>query len=419
MSSLEHWCSVAPVATVSTALFFAVAGWLLLFKRSWVAAKFAPPVPSTHVYFGVLDSYRGFAACLVVLAHMYFWCYPVFHLTKQTSPYLISYGGNKAVPLFVMLSGFLIIRSVRKIQTGNDLKEYTHRRFFRIVPLYLVTAVTAIAVGQMSDPSVSKILSELFMLRSLGYPTFTNPPAWSLYVEVCFYVFLPIFVVFTGRWVIPTSAIAFVVFTFADPSGSRELRLWKFFFAGILVSAACASLGRLNNRYFRREVIALTLVACGVRLLAYDFLDKDWFATDLKLIPKDTNQYSIGLALGFGLLMTGSLYSRLVAAIVGLWPLRVLGTISYSIYLVHPFYFLAAFPCLAFNRIGQLNPGFEPIGVAPWWYGFFVFFPGLLLWSGVSYLLFERPFQQIRPKAVDSPQQTTDYPVIPPYRSAA
>src|SRR5438105_12612367 len=104
MSNLEHWCRVAPAATISTALFVVAAAWLLLFRRKWAAAKFAPPVPSSNVYYGVLDSYRGFAACLVAFAHMVFWCYPVFYGSKDISPYLISYGGNKAVPVFVMLS---------------------------------------------------------------------------------------------------------------------------------------------------------------------------------------------------------------------------------------------------------------------------------------------------------------------------
>ena len=395
MSSFEYWCRLCPAATISTALFILIAGWSVLFRRKWVVEKFAAPPPTSHVYYGALDSYRGFAACLVAFAHMVFWCYPVFYGSKDVSPYLISYGGNKAVPIFVILSGFLIFRSVRKIDAIGSLRDYTRRRFLRIFPLYFATAIAVIAIGQMAPRSMSNVLSELFMLRSLSYPTFVNPPAWSLYVEVCFYIFLPVYVLATGRWVTLASLGAFVVLTLADAPGARELHLWKFFFVGILVSWASDRLSDVTNRYGQREVLALAIAAFGVYLLVYDFKGKDWFSTKIGIVPKDPKGYTLGLALGFGLLVVGSLSSRLISTIVAIWPLRFLGTISYSIYLVHPFYLLAAFPPLRFVGVGQPQEFLAPIGVAPAWYGFFVFFPGILLWSSITYLLIERPAQTL------------------------
>jgi peptidoglycan/LPS O-acetylase OafA/YrhL len=398
MSVFQTYCRLAPVATISTLLFVGAVLLALVNRRyrEWVTARLAPALPSTHAYSGALDSYRGIAASLVAIAHMVFWCYPVFWLSLHRLPYLISYGGNKAVPVFVMLSGFLIFRSVRKVASLQDLRDYARRRFLRIFPLYFVTALVGLAVGQVAL-SVPTVLAELFMLRSLSFPTFINPPAWSLYVEVCFYVALPLFVVATGRWVIWASVGAFFVLLLADPVGPRELHLWKFFCVGIVVSHLAELLAHLPKRRILREAVGFALVALGVALLYYDFHGHDWFG-DLGIVAKNSAGYTVGLACGFGLVMLGTLSSEVVSRAAGVWPLRVVGTISYSLFLIHPFYLLANFPQLVFAGVGQAQPFFEAYGMAPWWYGFFLFFPGLLLWSAVSYVVIERRFQMMRPR---------------------
>jgi peptidoglycan/LPS O-acetylase OafA/YrhL len=398
MSVFQTYCRLTPVATISTLLFFG-ALLLALFSRryhAWITPRLAPALPSTHAYSGALDSYRGIAAGLVAFAHMAFWCYPLFWASKDCFPYLISYGGNKAVPVFVMLSGFLIFRSVRKIGSIQDLQDYARRRFLRIFPLYFVVALIGLAVGQVAL-SVPTVVAELLMLRSLSFPTFINPPAWSLYVEVSFYVALPIFVIATGRWVLWASVGAFVALLFADPAGPRELHLWKFFFVGIVVSHLADVLAARPQRRLFREVVGVALFAAGAALLYYDFHGHDWFG-DLGIVAKNSAGYTVGLACGFGLVMIGTLGSQIVSRLAGIWPLRVVGTISYSLFLIHPFYLLANFPQLVFARVGAAQPFFEPYGVAPWWYGFFLFFPGLLLWSAVSYIAIERPFQMMRPQ---------------------
>src|SRR3954470_3936676 len=109
MAALEHWCKVCPVATASTVAFYASVVLLLYGPyRRWIGNLFAAPVPSSRAYSGALDAYRGLAASMVAFAHFVFWCYPVFWASKDVYPYLISYGGNKAVAVFVMLSGFLV-----------------------------------------------------------------------------------------------------------------------------------------------------------------------------------------------------------------------------------------------------------------------------------------------------------------------
>jgi peptidoglycan/LPS O-acetylase OafA/YrhL len=405
MSQFLTYCRMTPVATASTLLFCGTGLLALVSRRfrQWVTARLAPPLPSTHAYSGALDSYRGIAAALVALAHMAFWCHPVFRASLMCFPYLISYGGNKAVPVFVMLSGFLIYRSVRKIASLQDLQDYARRRFLRIFPMYLVCALVGLAIGQvvLSTPTV---LSELFMLRSLYFPTFVNPVTWSLYVEVCFYVALPVFVVATGRWTLAASVGAIFVLLFADPVGARELMLWKYFFVGIVVSHASDGLAHWMRWRLLREAVGIALFAAGAVLLYLDFHEHDWFG-NLAITARNPMPYTIGLACGFALVMLGTLSSRAVSGVAGVWPLRVVGTISYSLFLIHPFYFLANFPRMIFARVALPQAAFKSFPMAPWWYGFFLFFPGLLLWSAVSYIVFERPFQMMRPQRARSREE--------------
>lgn len=423
MTTFEAWCRVCPVATASTALVYAAVLAVLVMPalRRRAGALFAPPVPSTRGYSGALDGYRGMAAAMVAFAHFVYWCYPVFWASKDVSPYLISYGGNKAVAVFVMLSGFLIYRSVRRIETAADLREYARRRFLRIYPLYLAAVVAVFAVGQL-PAKPRTVLPEVFMLRALDFPTFGNPVAWSLYVEVCFYVFLPVFVIACGRWVAWTSAGMFVALAVSDPVGPREMYLWKFFFLGILASHLADGLGGLLARRWAREVVGVGLAAGGLWLLYYDLggKDADWVSR-LTNIPHNQAENTIGLGLGFGLVVVGTMLSAGVSRVAGVAPLRFLGTISYSVFLIHPFYILANFPELVFGKVGGQQPCFAAVGTAPWWYGFFVFGPGLLLWASASYLVFERPFLMLRPGArpAAAPPLAVHAPEPVPHRAAA
>ena len=415
-AALEHWCRQFPVATVSTVAFYASV-LLLVYGpyRRWVGNLFAPPTPSSRAYSGALDGYRGLAAWMVAFGHCIWWCYPVFWSAREISPYLLSNGGNKAVPIFVLLSGFLIYRSVRKIDSADDLRDYVRRRFLRIYPLYFAAVVAVFALGQLPTKPRT-VFPEVFMLRAFGYPTFGNPPAWSLYVEVAFYVFLPIFVIAAGRKIVFAAIAAFVALAVGDPYGPREMYLWKFFFLGILTSHLADWLARVMTYRGVREVVGLAMVVGALKLLYYDLggKDADWVSKYTK-IPHNNAENTIGLGLGFGLLVAGTMLSGVWSRLAGVAPLRFLGTISYSIFLLHPFYILANFPQLEFAKVGQAQPFCAAIGPSPWWFPFIGFAPGMLLWAAASYAIIERPFLKMRPSGtkpttLPMPQPSVEVP---------
>ena len=148
--------------------------------------------------------------------------------------------GGKSVAVFIALSGLLVYRSVRdKCSSANDIAKYLKRRFFRIYPLYLVTVVVLFLLNYiLPEPShLQGFFSEVLMLRIFNHRSFTNPPAWSLYVEVLFYLLLPIWVIVTRKYGPWASIVAFFLLAFTGNEAiqptNRELALIKFFFAGI------------------------------------------------------------------------------------------------------------------------------------------------------------------------------------------
>src|SRR6266850_2257903 len=205
-------------ANVSAVLFYACVLALLFSPRfrSFAMPHLSMPGSSTKQNFAALDGFRGLAALLVALNHL--WQFPrtVFDSVQVNMQFIAL--GSKAVPIFCVLSGFLIYRSARNVVDVQGLRRYFKRRFLRIYPIYIASTLALFVLGRNPD-----ILPEVFMLRVFGYPTFSNPVTWSLYVEVAFYLLAPIFVFLAGRRALLLSFIAFFVLLVTDSVGGREL----------------------------------------------------------------------------------------------------------------------------------------------------------------------------------------------------
>lgn len=395
-----EWLKFSSVATASAATFYLFLLALMIpAVRARAGLILSLPYPSTKQEIAALDAYRGGAASLVTMAHIWVFPQPIFNATQQQWWHFLAVAGNKAVPIFVMLSGFLIFRAVKNIRTMDDMGRYVQRRFLRIYPVYLFTLLLGYGVSQ-STFDLPNFLSQVFMVRSINpvYLKFINPPAWSLYVEVLFYAVLPLWVVAFRKRLMTAAAVSFLVLLFVDPLASRELWLWKYFFVGILVSEFVDRYGeRISERF------ALFAFLAGCFLLFLDFQVGgsgtffDWFAA-LKIVPKNLAEYSIGLACACSLILIGTLRSPKVAALMSIKPLRVLGAVSYSLFLIHPFFILAVFPKFSFATAGQVQNLIAPVVYAPAWFAPFVMFPGALAWAIICFVLIERPFLLRRPK---------------------
>jgi peptidoglycan/LPS O-acetylase OafA/YrhL len=140
--------------------------------------------------YAALEGYRGLAAVAVL----------VFHLWLVTWPPSTSYWhawmanlGNFGVSVFFVLSGVVLFMPIsRALSDGTPVQpagRFLLRRFFRIYPAFWV-AITAWAWAVPMSRRVTVEPVKVFLLlnadeRSLGL-------AWTLRVEVCFYLFIAI-----------------------------------------------------------------------------------------------------------------------------------------------------------------------------------------------------------------------------------
>ena len=157
--------------------------------------------------FPLFDSLRAIAALMVVCSHIGSFG-GVLHEGDALRPYVGQFA--VAVPIFLLISGFLLYRSfaaarIRR-QELPSVKAYGWRRVLRIVPAYWVALVLITAwlgsnyVFPIGDPSPTVFsLTGLFAYFGFFQVYDTDwggggiPQAWTIDTEVAFYIALPIY----------------------------------------------------------------------------------------------------------------------------------------------------------------------------------------------------------------------------------
>jgi peptidoglycan/LPS O-acetylase OafA/YrhL len=158
------------------------------------------------------DFLRLFFAVMVVLFHI-----AVLSQNKFLLPWLGKIDGRLPVCGFFIISGFLISRSYAR---SAGLKDYFKKRMKRLLPGYLfVVLLCALAMVSLSKFSFAAyfINADLFkyVLCNLSFLNFLHPclpgvfennpicavngALWSIKVEVCFYLLVPVLFYFLNR----------------------------------------------------------------------------------------------------------------------------------------------------------------------------------------------------------------------------
>ena len=159
----------------------------------------APPPglapPPGNPRFALFDSLRGLAALTILAFHV---CSITGALGNPVTGDVLTVAGPRSLVLFFVISGFLLYRPYVAARadgrSGPRLSRYLRRRVFRIVPAYWV-ALTVLAiypgiVGVFDDTwHRYYFFTHLYSQDTVGGGI---PVAWSLCVEVTFYLLLPL-----------------------------------------------------------------------------------------------------------------------------------------------------------------------------------------------------------------------------------
>jgi peptidoglycan/LPS O-acetylase OafA/YrhL len=307
-----------------------------------------------------LDGIRGVAIGMVLLAH-YFMVFtrPGTPLSYLLVPLRLSWSG---VDLFFVLSGFLIggiLLDAR--ESSNYFRVFYARRFFRIVPIYVVLLISVALAIHLSRIRILGSYEEWFFgrlpwwyfftfLQNIGmslhkqWGSYPLAVTWSLAVEEQFYLTLPLLIRFLDRRLlfrfalltIPSASLLRVFLFHRDPT---NFFVWYTLMPcradALLLGVVGALLLRdprsrgwfLGNRRLVELVIAVLLL--GVAYLG-------WRAPSYR----DLVMVAVGftwLALTYlSFLLYALLYrDSWVGRSLRLSWLRGLGAIAYGTYLFH------------------------------------------------------------------------------------
>lgn len=287
--------------------------------------------------YGFIDVLRGMAALLVIFQHGgegAGW----FSMTTGFGPWVNF--GQVGVLTFFLVSGFVIPLSLER---ANALGRFWKHRIFRIYPLYFAIFAFELALyllghGGYPPNSVHNFgyffLLHLFFLQDYAHvPNFVSA-SWTLSMEFAWYILLS--------------------FAFAVRANQRSVLLAVLTVAGLLALSVASyvlhvriPLGRfgilatcvVGLLFYRRHTRALTqrtfLALVGVLILAIAVGIYVGFGVFLPRPDAPTVQ-CVFISWTIAYLLFIGCYASRECSIMQLKPLLGLGTISYSLYLVHP-----------------------------------------------------------------------------------
>ncbi|MCK1407663.1 acyltransferase [Bradyrhizobium sp. 76] len=276
-------------------------------------------------YMPCLDGLRGLAALIVVLGHA-----PMLQYPAIIQPFARDYG----VLIFFVLSGFLMGSLYLPRQpTNRAVIEYATSRVARILPLYFAVVLISYAIGKW-DPDFVYQISAVQLARLL---TFNGSVSvfWSIGPEVQFYgLFILLW------WIAYRSRALFFAFTIALGAicvvtirfwpGIFVLSKFHIFACGVLIAAIRPHI-TLNNfaTFFVHAISAALLLAiCFSSSFLKTFGD---VGEDMTAFYDSVPRTAVAGIIVFGLSFDGWLGEALFAT----RPMRFLGTVSFSVYLLH------------------------------------------------------------------------------------
>jgi peptidoglycan/LPS O-acetylase OafA/YrhL len=306
--------------------------------------------------FPLVDSLRAIAALLIVAYHAAF----VLGGLEPDGPGRWLAHLNVGVPLFFAISGFLLYRPfvaarVRGLPSPS-LRAYALRRVARIAPAYWV-ALTIVAVALAREEVFDGphgLVTYYGFAQAYGADSVTGGigQAWTLSVEVAFYVALPLALLAPvrgarGQWrligAIVAASVAWklIVATTADPAGDAYFPLLvalpgaaDLFAAGMalaVLSAGPRPPGRLQALVGRRPALPWLAALAAFALLGTDWPAEGPTATLLR-------DRALEAVVVLGLLAPavigadgGGAVRRLLAQRWLAW----IGLVSYGVYLWH------------------------------------------------------------------------------------
>lgn len=302
-----------------------------------------------RVRFTFVDALRGVAASTVVLFH----AVEGGHITElfQTMPPFLQVflrHGDVGVAIFFVLSGFVIAHSLRAEEFSlAGALQFMLKRSIRLDPPYWAAIVLAILFSILASKvvsnrqaeafSVPQIASHLFYLQGLLGFKQVNPVFWTLCLEIQFYSIYALLLLTRYRFVIVAAFLVSLLWPtgLGGAAPGVFVEFWYAFLLGVGANSAWRS--PVTRPWFLAYVTVIAIAS----IYSSSVFAMVCCATAVSLL-------SVAVA------------GQLAVLLNWRW-LQFLGTISYSLYLIHNPVTGATF------RAGYLMTGRTVYTEAFWW----------------------------------------------------
>jgi peptidoglycan/LPS O-acetylase OafA/YrhL len=270
-----------------------------------------------------LDALRGLAALSVVLFHYTYRYHELYPEVRESNWFSFTYG-NLGVHLFFIISGFVIYMTIVHCKS---IKDFALKRATRLYPTYIVSVLTTFTVVwlfPLEDRGTSIVHALLNLSMLQGYmPSVTavDGAYWSLTVEITFYIMIAVLfaygshrkiLYFLYAWLILSALVK--VSQYIHPNIISLLNEKRFLiadFSHLFVAGIAFYQLKVENKFKYHALIILCLL--------YDYAFNGVLQGSITLM--------------FFLVFYALIYDKLT--FLNGRVLTFLGTISYSLYLIH------------------------------------------------------------------------------------
>lgn len=275
-----------------------------------------------------IDGLRGFLALGVLFQHAVTnYAYYQTGIWQITDLRFYRHAGGEAVILFFIITSFLYWSKAIASKGQIDAKRLYRNRFLRLAPMYLFSAalvtLSALVQTRFNIVSVPDFFKDIFSWLTLGLVTTTSVNGlsiipinagihWTLHYEWIFYLLLPFSaMMLRGGWnrllIVPFLALVFL---------AKDWGYWVIFLFGII--AAHIFHKWPHAEWVRRKWVGAVPII-GLILIYM-----------IQYKPYGTAQYCVSL-----IVMLCIIYGNSIWGLLRTRAAFFLGTISYSMYLMH------------------------------------------------------------------------------------
>lgn len=351
-----------------------------------------------------LQLLRGFGIVAIMIDHTEFNLFP--WQSEAMEKFHTYFSATAGMDMFFALSGFVIARLLfSDFQSIQDrfssmqiVSVFWLRRAWRLLPaawLWLtLTVLLALlfnqhgSFGAFRDAWSGALTAYLqvanlkfgdcFMHYSCG-PTF---PYWSLSLEEQFYIFLPLLMIFSGKWFVRILLVLAFTQMFVQPLVLPDYMRLQGFLLGVLLAVWSRS---PTYRIFEPKFLGKNKL---VRWATVSFLMMCMFAMSNKIVPQFMI-FQLSAIIGAILVFIASFDQNYLwkdgwLKTLGLW----LGSRAYAMYLCHiPVFLLTRELCLRLMEPGTI------LGPEHFWYLLAGGVSLVVVLSEATYSLIERPLR--------------------------